>query len=226
MRHIITTATAREDALSFILSLDPLVGDTACQLYSTYLLLLFLKLQSNQPLLSEEIELLNACKILTITAVDQPDPSGCIISRKVNPEILSSEISSKTQREKRVKEARKYVATSTFDFFSIFFQRLDFFDEMMCKYPSAKTNLFISASHCQTPLLPFYISCKIMFYILKEYHSLLIVNLKRLNEDKQPIAHFKLHYRYDESTRKFKNISIGDAQAGECAWLRGSRYCF
>jgi len=95
----------------------------------------------------------------------------------------------------------------------------------MRKYQSAQTNLVINASHCQTPLLPFYMSCKIMFYILKEYHSLLIVNLKRLNEDKQLIAHFQLHYRYDESTRKFENIRMRDAQVGECAWLRRSRYC-
>ena len=93
MRPTITTATSREDVLSFILSLDPLVGDTACQLYSAHLLLLFLKIQGNQSLLSGEIEFLNACKILTITAIDQPDPSGCTLSRRVNPELLSGEIS-------------------------------------------------------------------------------------------------------------------------------------
>ncbi|MCX7121969.1 MAG: hypothetical protein NTZ67_09425 [Gammaproteobacteria bacterium] len=225
MRTIITTDTSLKDLHSILLSLDPLVGDNVCQLYSAHLLMLFLKVQGNSQLTEDEIKFLNACHILTFTADNVLDLNGCTLSRKANPELLSGEISSKTQREKKVKEARKCVATTTFDFFSALFNETDFFDEIMRKYTSSQSNLYISASHCQTPLLPFYVSCKIMFFILKQYRSLLIVNLKRLTEDKKVIAHYQLHYRYDETTKTFGNISTRDTHSRECAWLRKSGYC-
>lgn len=205
MPHTIANEASKAEILAFITDLNPLVGDNACQLYHTVLLLIFRKL-SQATISQPDIEYLNNCMVLTLTASPNIDPkTGLIISYKTDPKLLPELLKRTLGQITQTKRSVVYQSLELMRLFIAGTEGLNIDDEMR-KYmvvAQEEPSLYLSVNHQKIPLVPFYLSCKFMFSVLCATNSKLFVNVKRLDEFRNILSTHQLTYQYDGKRKKF-----------------------
>ncbi len=166
-----------------ILSCDPLISDTACQLRVIYLLHLYQAIQAHR-ISDEALRYIQDCYTLTQVSEKVIDPilEVAISQRTVIPKGMRfydsahQEITSKNKKEGLIAGLKAKVASESIEFIRHFQSSKDSFVD----YFNKDNALFISSSQQKIPLLPCYINTQLMLRALKEERGLLIVNMKRI----------------------------------------------
>ncbi|MCD6046944.1 MAG: hypothetical protein K0S08_591 [Gammaproteobacteria bacterium] len=210
--------TEAKKLLTILLHCDPLVGDTACHLRAIHLLFLYHHIQKQiQAVASEQEEIdllvkkdfLEASLLLTKAQTSKLDPTGLLIGQKTNTEIPELSKLSRTKKDALIAEARQKVATETLGFVKSYYQSIkDFFTDNLSRYLLQEDFLYLSSKKVHTPILPFYLSCKIMLDILAREKLLLIVHIKRLAAaadvfERKLLGEAVIYYCYDDTLQKF-----------------------
>lgn len=167
--------------LSIILSCDPLVGDTACQIRAIHLLYLYQLYNKGQVLSAEDLQYIRECQMLTLLTeakllefniID----TEAICLKKINlaPELFANY----TVNGKFIAKAQANVALRALMFLQIICKP-HFFEEGLDKYLQVGF-LYKSSSQQHIPLIPCFISTQLMLHYLKYTQALLIINMQRI----------------------------------------------
>lgn len=162
---------------SQIMKYDPLVSDAACHTRAPYLIYLSRKSKTAK-LSSEEESYLEACEILTETQARKLDVFGVIIDEKTDITKISSKYipanSSNTKKNTFLAQKKSEVAKSTLTFLQDACK-----DLTLNANPEAFTFHIPSSKH-YIPVLPLYVSAKMMLHYAAKQTIPLVVNIKRL----------------------------------------------
>lgn len=165
-----------------ILQNDPLVSDTACHIRAPYLVYLANKINKKKPLANDELSFLEDSRVLTKSQSRQYDAFGMIIVERteiknIPPEYAHQIKPSNSAKNKFLAEKKKAVAEKSIQFLikktkeMVFADGLDQYTDTF--------NYFILCS-LKIPVLPLYLTAKMMLYCAYKYNMPLIVNIRRL----------------------------------------------
>jgi hypothetical protein len=182
---------------------DPLVSDSACHTRAPYLV--YLARKSKVATLSqEEQNYLEACEILTETQSRKLDPFGIILDERTDPSKIPIKYlpanASNTQKNTFLAQKKSLVAKTTLAFLQEGCK-----DLTLSKSQEAFT-FNIPTSKQYIPVLPLYISAKMMLHYVAKQAIPLVVNLKRVRlADKQFVLDgaASLTYTFDSKNSQF-----------------------
>lgn len=184
-----------------VLQYDPLVSDTACHTRAPYLVYLSKKYKDNQ-LSNEEKNYLELCALLTETRDLKKDIFDIIIDEKTEIKKIPSkytELKSNTKKNEFIASKKLNVAKATLKFLSDSTKNLKLSDYTGSKY----REIILNSENI--PVLPLYVSSKMMLNYASTQSVPLVVNLKRIvNQEKSYTLDgaVTLFYRYDKNSKK------------------------
>jgi hypothetical protein len=161
------TTTTRE--MQEILAIDPLVGDTACQNRAVYLAYLARKVRRNKPLNSIELEFIENCRVLTEVKDTQRNEFGVITSERskkleaLNPAVFPDNVKSNTSKNTYLSQKRRVVAEQSLAFLINKTKGMTFFAPLL---RPANPPATLPMNNVPVPVLPFYLSLKMMLNIV------------------------------------------------------------
>lgn len=204
-----------------ILRCYPLIGDAACQIRAIYFLHLYESIIRNNDtsIQVENLQLIENSLVLTAIADHEYDPFKILTSEKSNLSKIPDDVvtkyglKSKSKKTRYINEIRAKVAKTSADFLCQMFTEI-YYNEEIKKYLTT-TFLYLSLSGKHVPILPCYLSCKMMLDFLAMHDQLLTIKLTRIIQDHVEITpSFKqetFSFRFDNKTFVFCEGS-GDAQ--------------
>jgi len=195
-----------------ILQYDPLVSDSACHTRAAYLIYLSRKSRAGN-LSKEELGYLEACNILTKTQFRKYDAFGIIVDERTDTNKIPSEYglasASNTKKNTFLAQKKSEVAKTTLDFLQENCKELTLyaeFDALRYQIPTMKH---------YTPVVPLYVSAKMMLHYSAKQAIPIMVNLKRLTMvDEQFFLDgaASIVHRFDSEKGKFIQEEVKDDQ--------------
>jgi hypothetical protein len=186
-----------------IIQYDPLVSDAACHTRAPYFIYLARKTKT-APLSKEELTYLEACKILTETQARQYDVFNVITDERTDINKIPSQYieTSASSNKKNIflAQKKKEVATTTLDFL------LKNTTEMVLDTAPDAFTFYIPTSRQFIPVVPLYISAKMMLHYAAKQAIPIVVNLKRLVLRESEFlldGAVSMSYTYNSTTEKF-----------------------
>ncbi|MDR3477907.1 MAG: hypothetical protein P4M14_07740 [Gammaproteobacteria bacterium] len=197
---------------SQIVQYDPLVSDTACHTRAPYLIYLARKTKAAE-LSQEEKNYLAACETLTSARSQKRDAFDIITeertdSSKIPARYIPKE-SSNTKKNTFLAQQKTLVAKATIAFLQ------DNCQEMVLEGPPESYTFNIPQCKLQIPVLPLYVSAKMMLYSAASQNIPLVVNIKRLKlqeENFQLEGASSLVYAFDSEKKRFASQDASDDQ--------------
>jgi len=215
--------SVRNELSELILACDPLVCDTACQIRACTLLQIYTTLQNNpQYLPISDQDYINHCRILTSISEREMDVSDTLISEKTDLSKISKAdiekygLSSNKKKEHFVGKIRLTVADQSLKQFRQLTPQLKY-DDGLLKY-FQDDYLYIENSKSKIPIIPFYLSVKMMLNFLYQYNKLLILNIKQYlsqHNENQLVSAKTICFRYaGEELVRQPNKSLAQDEVG------------
>lgn len=167
---------AREMISLQLEKIDPLVGDAACHTRAPYVVMLSRKAQSEE-LTASEKKYLQDCELLTKATCRIKDEFGLIIKESIDitkdlPELKA--LDSKGKKNRMIAESRASIARRTIDFLQDSCKKMTIVDKCL------DVERGISSEGYYIPVMPLYLSAKMMLYCAASNNIPLIINLFRL----------------------------------------------
>jgi hypothetical protein len=186
-----------------IVQYDPLVSDTACHTRAPYLVYLARKSKSSE-LDQTEKDYLDACETLTAIKLRKQDAFGVITDERTDntkiPARFIAANSSNTKKNTFLAQQKTFVAKATLAFLQENCKDMKMFaglKDITFNIPHYKMSL---------PVLPLYVSAKMMLNFAAKQSIPLVANIKRLKSQEDSFAlegASSLIYRFDTEKKAF-----------------------
>lgn len=186
-----------------IVSIDPLVGDSACHIRAVYQAYL----ASKSSLTDLEVEYLNFAEFLTTVKQVERDAFEIIIEEKIDSDKVKTKAISQAEMAKR----KKLVADMAIKFFEESCEKLQ---QVEIKNLGKR---IMKASKVDFPVLSLYLSAKMMLYACSVNKIPLFVYLKRLTgeENQYKLDSSNVYsYEYSEDVSAFVPAVLAEDKSG------------
>lgn len=195
---------------------DPLVSDAACHTRALYLAFLAKKEKNEKtPLSKDESTYLENCKILTDSRARNTDNFDLITEEATNadsvPDEQVSQPPSLNKKKTYLSKKKSMVATSTLAYLQTACSELQLY---------ANPEIFtfdIRTDSQRIPVLPLYISAKMMLHLAAKHSYPLVVNLKRISLQEKSFlldGAVSLVYSFNQEKKQFSpQEAKGDEEA-------------